>query len=64
MKNAEIKENIKRRTPEKKDVQDHIHSLQQQVKHFKKEKDFILALSGDITGLGERMIYQNFFVKA
>jgi transcriptional regulator with GAF, ATPase, and Fis domain len=51
MKNAEIKENIKRRTPEKEDVQDHIYSLQQQVKHFKKEKDFILALSGDITGV-------------
>ena len=51
MKNAGTNDNIKGDMNEKKDVQRNIHSLQQEVEHYKKEQDILLALSNDIAGI-------------
>src|SRR5688572_1352747 len=48
MTRAETNESIKRLKPEKKD------SLKQQVEHYKKEKDILLALSNDLTRVRDK----------
>jgi len=54
MKNAGTNENKKGPNPEKKDPQRHVDSLRQQLDHYKKEKDILLALSNDITRVREK----------
>lgn len=54
MKNAGTSENIKGLKLEKKDTQLHAHSLRQQLEHYQKEKEILLALSNDITRVREK----------
>jgi hypothetical protein len=51
MENCGMIENIRGHTPEKKDAGGYTPSLQQEVEHYKKEKDILLALSNDIVGV-------------
>lgn len=54
MRSADTNEKLKGRKPEKSDDQKYIQSLQQEVEHYKKENDILLALSNDITRVREK----------
>lgn len=54
MKNAVTNENKKGLKYEKKDTALHAPSIPQQLEHYKKEKDILLALSNDITRVREK----------
>ena len=54
MKNAGTKEQIKGTKPEKNDTPGHMDALRQQVGHYEKERDILLALSNDITRVREK----------
>lgn len=54
MKKVETTGKIKGPKPEKKDAEQSAPSLLQQVEHYQKEKDILLALSNDITRVREK----------
>lgn len=54
MKNAATKENLKGSKLNKKEDVSPIHFLQEQVEHYKKESEILLALSDDITKVREK----------
>src|SRR5687768_1800666 len=54
MKNPGTNEKIKGSKLEKNDTPKNTHSLQQQLEHYKKERDILLALSDDITRVREK----------
>jgi formate hydrogenlyase transcriptional activator len=54
MKNAGPKVNFNNYKPQKNDGESIISSLQQQVRHYKKENDILLALSDDITRIRDK----------
>lgn len=54
MKNSGTNEKIKGAKLEKNDTPGHMNSLRQQVEHYKKERNILLALSDDITRVREK----------
>src|SRR5215510_15155456 len=53
MENA-TKENLKKRKPQKKEDENSLRLLQEQVENYKKESEILLALSDDITKVREK----------
>jgi formate hydrogenlyase transcriptional activator len=54
MKSPAANDHIKGTKPEKKDNLEDIHSLQQQVENYSKEREILLALSNDITRVRQK----------
>jgi formate hydrogenlyase transcriptional activator len=54
MKDAEARERLKNRKPEKNKDESSLRSLQEQVEYYKKESEILLALSNDITKVREK----------
>src|SRR5690349_9413536 len=54
MKHPGTKENVEGSRPAKIDVQRLIDSVQQEVEHYKREKDILLALSNDLTKVRDK----------
>ncbi|NJO25437.1 MAG: GAF domain-containing protein [Bacteroidia bacterium] len=54
MKNAATNENLKGSKPKKDENASSLHFLQEQVEHYKKESEILLALSDDITKVREK----------
>jgi formate hydrogenlyase transcriptional activator len=54
MKSAGTNENVKGRKPGKKVSQPHVQPFSQELEHYKKEKDILLALSNDITRVRDK----------
>lgn len=54
MKHPGTKENVEGLRPAKIDVQRLIDSVQQEVEHYKREKDILLALSNDLTKVRDK----------